>query len=97
MKYLAEIAALLIVLLFAGSFIFVLNTGEHEWGGADGEAEDVIMEMSGNSYEPWASPVYEPPSGEIESLFFSLQAAIGAIVIGFFFGYYYRGRQITTE
>ncbi|EJG07894.1 Cobalt transport protein cbiN [Methanofollis liminatans DSM 4140] len=97
MKYLAEIAALLIILLFAGSFIVVLNTGEHEWGGADGEAEDVIMEMSGNSYEPWASPVYEPPSGEIESLFFSLQTAIGAIVIGFFFGYYYRGRQITTE
>ncbi len=97
MKYLAEIAALLIILLFAGSFIVVLNTGEHEWGGADGEAEDVIMEMSGNSYEPWTSPVYEPPSGEIESLFFSLQAAIGAIVIGFFFGYYYRGRQITTE
>jgi cobalt/nickel transport protein len=97
MKYLAEIAALLIILLFAGSFIVVLNTGEHEWGGADGEAEDVIMEMSGNSYEPWTSPVYEPPSGEIESLFFSLQTAIGAIVIGFFFGYYYRGRQITTE
>lgn len=97
MKYLPEVLALLVVLLFAGSFIIVLNTGEHEWGGADGEAEDVIREMTGDSYEPWFSPVYEPPSGEIESLFFSLQAAIGAIVIGFFFGYYYRGRQMTTE
>jgi len=96
MKYLAEIAAILIVLVFAGSILVVLNSGEHEWAGADDQAEDVIKEMTGDSYEPWATPVYEPPSGEIESLFFSLQAAIGAIIIGFFFGYYYRGKQINT-
>ena len=33
----------------------------------------------------------EPPSGEIESLLFALQAAIGAVIIGYFFGYW-RGK-----
>ena len=34
----------------------------------------------------------EPPSGEIESLLFALQAAIGAIIIGYAFGYW-RGQS----
>jgi len=96
MKYAMETAVLAIVLVFAASILVVLSTGEHEWAGADDQAEDVIKEMTGSEYEPWTTPVYEPPSGEIESLFFSLQAAIGALVIGFFFGYYYRGRQTNT-
>ncbi|QYZ78800.1 energy-coupling factor ABC transporter substrate-binding protein [Methanofollis formosanus] len=96
MKYAMELTVLALILLFAGSFVIVLNTGEHEWGGTDGQAGDIINEMTGTEYEPWADPIYEPASGEIESLFFCLQAAIGALVIGFFFGYYYRGRRINT-
>lgn len=34
----------------------------------------------------------EPPSGEIESLLFALQAAIGALIIGYAFGYW-RGQS----
>lgn len=94
MKYQAEITAILIILAFAAMIVVVINSGSHEWAGSDDQAEGVIDQMTGETYEPWASPLYEPPSGEIESLFFSLQAALGAIVIGFFFGYYYRGRQI---
>lgn len=58
-------------------------------GGADGEAENVIAAINPD-YEPWdpGLPTFEPPSGEIESLLFALQAAIGALVIGYFFGYY---------
>ncbi|MBN1133978.1 MAG: energy-coupling factor ABC transporter substrate-binding protein [Methanosarcinaceae archaeon] len=59
---------------------------EEVWGGADGLAEDKITEIAPD-YEPWFSPIWEPPSGEIESLLFSTQAAIGALIIGYFFGY----------
>lgn len=38
-------------------------------------------------YEPWAESLLEPPGGETESLLFCLQAAFGALVIGYGFGY----------
>ncbi len=57
-----------------------------EFGGADGEAEEAIGEINAG-YEPWFSSIWEPPSGEIESLLFVLQAAIGAGFIGYFIGY----------
>ncbi|MCK9152406.1 energy-coupling factor ABC transporter substrate-binding protein [Methanobacterium alcaliphilum] len=63
------------------------GVGEDEgyFGGADGAAGDAIEETG---YEPWFNSFWEPPSGEIESLLFALQAAIGAIIIGYVFGYY---------
>lgn len=60
-----------------------------EWGGADDAASEII---ENTGYEPWFSPIWEPPSGEIESLLFALQAAIGAGIIGYIAGLY-RGRQ----
>lgn len=57
-----------------------------EFGGADGEAETAITEIQPD-YTPWFQPIFEPPSGEIESLLFALQAAIGAGFIAYFFGY----------
>lgn len=57
-----------------------------EFGGADGEAEAAINKID-KSYEPWFSSIWEPPSGEIESLLFCLQAAIGAGFIGYFIGF----------
>jgi cobalt/nickel transport protein len=56
-----------------------------EFEGSDGEAEVAIGEID-PGYEPWFSSLWEPPSGEIESLLFSLQAAIGAGVIGYGIG-----------
>jgi len=44
--------------------------------------EEIIEETG---YKPWFSPIWEPP-GKIESLLFSLQAAIGGIIIGYIFG-----------
>lgn len=61
--------------------------GGSEFGGADGEAEGVITEIAPDT-EPWFSPIWEPPSGEIESLLFSVQVAIGAVFIGYFIGKY---------
>ncbi|MCX8150714.1 MAG: energy-coupling factor ABC transporter substrate-binding protein [Candidatus Bathyarchaeota archaeon] len=63
-----------------------------EYSGADSAAEAAI---SDTGYEPWFSPIWEPPSSEIETLLFSLQAAIGALVIGYFVGYE-RGKRAKT-
>nr|WP_295970006.1 energy-coupling factor ABC transporter substrate-binding protein [uncultured Bacillus sp.] len=68
---------------------------EAEFGGADGEAETAISEID-SSYEPWFSNIWEPPSGEIESLLFALQAAIGAGFIGYFIGWT-RGKHSGKE
>lgn len=59
--------------------------GGSEFGGADDQAEDVIGEIDPD-YEPWFESLWEPPSGEIESLLFSLQVAIGAGTMGYILG-----------
>ncbi|MDN5314898.1 MAG: cobalt/nickel transport system permease protein [Clostridiales bacterium] len=56
-----------------------------EFGGADGMAEGVIAEIAPD-YQPWFASIYEPASGEIESLLFALQAALGAGLIGYYLG-----------
>ena len=66
-----------------------------EYGGADGEAEVAIGEIQPD-YEPWFEPVLELPSGEIESLLFVSQAAIGAGVIGYTIGLY-KGRTERSQ
>lgn len=56
-----------------------------EFGGADGMAEEAIVENN-QDYEAWFEPIFEPASGEIESMLFASQAALGAGVIGYYFG-----------
>ncbi|TJX13531.1 energy-coupling factor ABC transporter substrate-binding protein [Tissierella creatinini] len=77
----------LILFLLAIAIVLVplIFLGDSEFGGADGEAGDVILEIN-SDYEPWAEPIWEPPSGEIESLLFSTQIAIGAVTIGYILG-----------
>jgi len=75
-----------ILLVICISIIPFLINPNAEYGGADGEAEKMILEIQPD-YEPWFSSIWEPPSGEIESLLFALQAAIGAGFISYFFGY----------
>lgn len=66
-----------------------------EYGGADGEAEEAIGEIQPD-YEPWFNPATELPSGEIESLLFVSQAAIGAGIIGYVIGLY-KGRRERSD
>lgn len=73
---------LIIVVIILVPLIFM---GGSEFGGADDQAEDVIGEIDPD-YEPWFESLWEPPSGEIESLLFSLQVAIGAGAMGYIFG-----------
>ncbi|BAB75643.1 energy-coupling factor ABC transporter substrate-binding protein [Anabaena sp. FACHB-709] len=62
-----------------------------EFTGADSQAEKAISEVK-PGYEPWFKPLFEPPSGEVESLLFSSQAALGAGIIGYAVGLY-KGRS----
>ncbi|MGD6810404.1 MAG: energy-coupling factor ABC transporter substrate-binding protein [Candidatus Bathyarchaeia archaeon] len=84
------ILIVIMVGLFVAPLILLPNA---EFGGADGGAEQAI---SDTGYEPWITPIWEPPSGEIESLLFALQAAIGAMIIGYFVGYE-RGKRAKKE
>ena len=53
--------------------------------GADDKAKDMIGNIAPD-YKPWFEPLIEPASGEIASLLFALQAALGAGFIGYFLG-----------
>ena len=55
------------------------------FAGADDKAKDAIGEIAPD-YQPWFAPLIEPASGEIASLLFALQAAIGAGFIGYYLG-----------
>jgi len=55
------------------------------FSGADSRAQQAIGIIAPH-YKPWFAPLFEPPSGEIASLLFALQAALGAGVIGFWLG-----------
>jgi len=83
-----EYITISVLVLFAAAFAYISSTGNHEWGGADDKPEAVIDDLTGGSYHPWAESIWTPPSGEIESLLFALQAAFGSIIIGYFIGYY---------
>ncbi len=77
-----------VILLFAVQFFYgLIIAPDAEFGGADGAAEEAIV--NSQSYEPWFEwALFEPPGGETESLLFALQAAIGSLIIGYTFGYY---------
>lgn len=94
-KNIAQKNLLLAILVVVLAVVpLVLHRGA-EFGGADGEAGEVITEVN-PGYQPWFESVWEPPSGEIESLLFALQAAIGSGFIGYYFGYV-RGKRKLQE
>jgi cobalt/nickel transport protein len=90
-----KINTLLLLIVAALAVLpLALGLGDHKeepFTGADGEAETVITEIE-PGYRPWYSPLYEPPSGEIESALFALQAALGTGVLAYYFGLH-RGRR----
>jgi cobalt/nickel transport protein len=75
---------LAVVILAVGPLLLHGRDGA-EFTGSDDQAEAMITQIKPD-YQPWAAPIWEPPSGEIESLLFALQAAIGAGLLGYYFG-----------
>ncbi len=87
MKNRGLLALVLILLCAVIAVVPLTMIKDSEFGGADGQAEELIAEISPD-YAPWAESIIEPPGGETESLLFCLQAAIGAGIIGWGFEYY---------
>jgi cobalt/nickel transport protein len=56
-----------------------------EFKGSDDLGTDAITQARPD-YKPWFQPLWKPPSDEIESMLFSLQAAIGAGFLGYVIG-----------
>lgn len=87
-----------IVLLLAVAALMIgallINT-TGEYGGSDGEAEEMITELNPD-YTPWFSSIIEPKSGEIESLLFTLQGSIGVGIITYIVGYY-KGKKNAAD
>lgn len=81
------VAVLLISILPLVGASWLVPEGESaaSFGGADEKARQAIREIAPD-YHPWFSPLMEPASGEIASLLFALQAALGAGFIGYWLG-----------
>lgn len=65
--------------------LFLSFEGVELFAGADGVAQAHIQRIAPD-YRPWAAPVWEPPSSEVASLLFALQAAMGAGLLGYYLG-----------
>lgn len=85
---------LLIILAVILAFAPLALHQEASFGGSDDQAKEVISTVNPD-YKPWFNVIWEPPSDEVESFLFALQAAIGAGFIGYFFGYL-RGRKASA-
>jgi cobalt/nickel transport protein len=74
-----------VLLLLAAAIVILplLVRGGAEFSGSDGQAQKLI---DGAGYQPWFEPLWTPPSKEIESLLFALQAALGAGLLGYYVG-----------
>lgn len=85
------IAFSLLVILMLIILPFILQK-DAEFGGSDDAGSQMVSQIRGEEFEPWFTPVMEQAlgrelPGEIESLLFCLQTAIGTAVIAFAFGY----------
>ena len=79
-----------IILLAAAALIAVIplfmhRNGEDVFAGADAQAEAMVTQLRPD-YTPWAEVLWTPPSGEIETLLFMLQAGLGAGLLGYYLG-----------
>ena len=77
-RYLLGLATLALVV---APLIFVKG----QYGGSDDQGSAAVA-ASRPGFHPWFEPIWKPPSPEIESLLFALQAAIGAGTIGYVVG-----------
>jgi cobalt/nickel transport protein len=89
-KYKLELVTGAAVLVFVVLFLYASAGGSHEFSGSDDLGSEKIAELTGHpvaSFTP-VLPQYIPPSREIESTLFALQAAFGGLVLGLVFGYW---------
>ncbi|MDZ4064373.1 MAG: energy-coupling factor ABC transporter substrate-binding protein, partial [Coriobacteriia bacterium] len=82
-----DIMMLLLVVALVVLPLVIVKTpvGTEGFAGADAQANELIGKIA-PSYQPWFQPIWTPPSGEVESLIFALQACLGAGFIGYYLG-----------
>ncbi len=83
---------LLIILVIALAIIPLFLAGEAEFGGADGEAEEVITEIQPD-YEPWFAPFGNHLQGRLKACYLPFRQvwALGSLLT---FGYKAGQRKI---
>ena len=94
-----------LIILISISFLLMLvyiTADQHvpeagEWIAGDSQIVSQIGVITGNEYKPWFEPIWAPPNSEIETFLFSLQAAIGAIIVGYFIGYYKGKKEVSGK
>ena len=100
MRYQFEIIVGIIVILFAGAFLYTASTNpDAEFEGSDGIGSAIISELTGIAEDDVTPliPQWAPPSGEIESGLFALQAAFGVVILGLGFGYLLGQRRLNQN
>lgn len=85
MKPIAKNSILLVIVVVL-SFAPLYIARNAKFAGADAQAEQAINSLDAN-YKPWFKPLWTPPSGEVESFLFALQAAIGSGFVFYYLGY----------
>lgn len=80
---LKSIVLVVLVVAVAAAPLFMVKG---EFKGTDSQATEAIMRID-PEYTPWFKSIYAPPSGEIESFLFALQAALGSGIVCFYLGY----------
>lgn len=98
-NYRLEILAGVSILVFVGLFLATsMMMPTAEFAGSDDEGSRQISAITGISetdFQPLI-PQWTPPSGEIESALFALQAAVGGIVLGYVFGSWQAQRRVES-
>jgi cobalt/nickel transport protein len=95
-KYRLEILAIIAILVFCALFLYSSSImTDAEFAGSDTAGSSQIAELTGKAEEEFQPLIWQwaPPSGEIESALFGLQAAIGGIMVGWVFGYWTAQRK----
>ena len=78
--------AIVLVLSATPLLLTIPKSLNEPFTGTDDQAKTAIA-ASHPSYTPWFKPLWEPPSSEITSLLFALQAGLGAGLLGYYIGF----------
>ena len=97
----SKIVLLLIAIVIVIILVPIIMLPGAEFEGTDAKGSDTVMKVTSGNYEPWFTPLFERLTGsalpgEIETLFFCIQTAIGVGVIAFCFGYLVARKKYDT-
>lgn len=88
-KYRLEVIVGIVCVIFIGLFLFTSASTNRDFTGSDDLGSKKIAEISGVPSEKFVPIIGQwVPGGEIETLLFGLQAAIGGIILGLVLGYW---------